>query len=78
MLRGNADYSVISKVLASAVNDLYEEYGTMEKNDFKKFINEGTRGFNYLMYNSKSDDDNGFSGFLIPPEFVDFKFKLKY
>ena len=33
---------------------------------------------NLFLYNSKSDDDNGFSGFLIPEEFIDFKFKLKY
>ena len=37
LLRGNADYSVISKVLSSALDDLWEEYGTFEnKNDFYK------------------------------------------
>ena len=79
LLRGNADYSVISKVVTSALDDLWDEYGTSNnKQEFKKFIMNGTEGYNYLLFNSRSNEHNCFMNFSIPPEFADFKFALKF
>ena len=79
LLRGKADYSVISKVVTSALDDLWDEYGTSKnKQEFKKFIMNGTEGYNYLLFNSRSNEHNCFMNFCIPPEFADFKFALKF
>ena len=78
MLRGNCDYAFITKVLASSMDDLYEEYGHLVKREFKEFIAHQTVDFQMILYNNRSNAGDPFICFKIPPNFCDFKFKLNY
>ena len=79
MLRSNCDYAFITRVLASSIDDLYEEFGDRVKNEFKDFLKTHTTDFKMLCYNNRTNASEPFHCFQIPEEFIHtFKFKLKY
>ena len=78
LLRSNCDYAFITKVLASSIEDLYNEFSHLPKKEFKEFLKNQTCNYQMLCYNNKTYADVPFSCFKIPEEFIDFKFKINF
>ena len=79
MLHSNCDYAFITRVLASSIEDLYNEFGDRVKHEFKDFLKTHTTDFKMLCYNNRSNAPEPFTCFQLPDDFIhNFKFQLKF
>ena len=79
MCRENSDWVLICRTMRSAWDDIHDEFGTMDKREFYKFLEDGTRDYGILRYKANvSDSSEHYSGFRLPSEFINHQFRLKY
>ena len=78
-LRENCDYVFLLRTMRSAWPDLHEAFGTMERKEYERFLEENTANYKVIRYKSNvSHPSQHYSVFSVPPEFLTRKFKLCY
>ena len=79
ILRDNVDGACIFRCMRQAYEGLYETFGHMDKKDFYKFLDEGTRDYQVILYKANvSNPKDHFACFKIPQFEIARKFALLY
>jgi len=79
ILRDNIDAACIFRCMRQAYEGLYETFGHMDKKAFYKFLEEGTRSYQVILYRANvSDPKEHFACFKIPPGELARRFTLLY
>jgi len=79
LCRENADFVCITRCMRSAWGDLYDEYGTMSKEEFYQMMEKSTSDYKVLMFKANvANVRDHWSCFKIPPGFLDKRFRLQY
>ena len=79
LCRENADFVCITRCMRSAWGDLYDEYGTMSKEEFYRMMENSTSDYKVLMFKANvSNVRDHWSCFKIPPDFLHRRFRLQF
>ena len=78
LLRDNVDYALIFRVMRQAFDGLYETFGSMDRRDFFRFLEENTLNYKTILYKAAvSNPDDHFRVFTLPINSIG-RFKLVY